>query len=57
MVERRNIRRSLNRGVAAERHDTGARAADVAEQKLQQRAGADDLNAIGVLRPRDRVGE
>ena len=31
--------------------------ADVAEQELDDRRGADDLDADGVLRPADRVGE
>ena len=57
VVERRNVGRALDRGVAAQRHDAAARPADVAEQKLQQRAGADDLDAVGVLRPGDGVGE
>src|SRR5205807_2357409 len=46
-----------DRGVAAERHDAAARTAEVAEQELQQRAAADDLYAVGVLGPGDRVGE
>src|SRR5436309_1894185 len=57
VVERRNIRGTLNRSVAAKRHNAGTRPADVAQQKLQQRAGADDLDAVGVLRPGDGVGE
>ena len=57
VVKRGNVRGALNRGVAAQRHDAGAGPADVAEQQLQQRAGADDLDAVGVLRPGDRIGE
>src|SRR5262245_17703384 len=57
MIERRNISRALYRGVAAERHNAGPGTANVAEQKLQQSTGADDLDAVGVLRPGDRVGK
>jgi hypothetical protein len=43
--------------VAAERHDPAARAADVAEQRLQDRRRADHLGTDGVMRPSDRVAE
>jgi len=43
--------------VAAQGHDPGARASDVAEQQLEQRGAADDLRAVRVLRPGHRVGE
>ena len=57
VVERRDVGRALDRRVAAHRHDAAARAADVAEQQLEDRAGADHLHAGGVLRPADRVDE
>jgi hypothetical protein len=34
----------------------GAGASDVAQQQLQQRRAADDLHAVGVLRPGHGVG-
>ena len=43
--------------MAAQREHAAARAADVAEQQLEDRAGADHLHAGGVLRPADRVEE
>ena len=55
VVERRDVGRALDRRVAAQRQDAAARPADVAEQELQDRAGADHLHAGGVLRPADRV--
>ena len=43
--------------MAAERHDPAARAAHVPEQELDDRRGADHLDADRVLRPADRVDE
>ena len=57
VVERRDVGRSLNRGVAAQREDAAARPADVAEQQLQDRGGADDLHADRMLRPADGVAD
>jgi hypothetical protein len=57
VIERRDVCRALDGGVTSERHDSRARPADVAEQKLQQRAGADYLDAVGMLRPGNGVGE
>ena len=51
VVQRRDVGRALDRGVAAQRQDPAARPADVAEQQLQDRRGANDLHAFGVLRP------
>src|ERR1700676_1489832 len=51
IVERRNISRTLDRGVTAQREDAATRPADVAEQQLQNRRSANDLNAFGMLRP------
>ena len=39
----------------AQRQDTAARPADVAEQKLQDRGCANDLNAFRMLRPPERI--
>ena len=57
VVERRNVRRALDGGVAAQRHDARARTADVPQKQLKQRAGADYLDSVGVLRPGNGVGE
>ena len=43
--------------MAAQRHDAAARSADVAQQELQYRCGADELGAQGVLRPPDGIRE
>jgi hypothetical protein len=43
--------------VPAHRHDPAARPADVAEQQLQDRRGADHLHAARVLGPAQRVDE
>ena len=57
VVERRDVGRSLNRGVAAQRENAAAGPADVAEQQLQDRGGADDLHAGRVLRQADGVAD
>ena len=43
--------------MAAQRHDAAAGPADVAEQQLDDRGGADVLDADRVLGPADRVAE
>ena len=43
--------------MAAERHDARAGPADIPQEKLKQRAGADYLDTVGVLRPGNRIGE
>ena len=55
VVERRDVRRALDVRVAAQREDAAAGAPDVAEQQLDDRRGADVLDAGRVLRPADRV--
>ena len=57
VVERRDVGRALDRRVPAEGEDAAAGPADVAEQHLDDRRRADVLDADGVLRPADRVGE
>ena len=57
VVERRDVGRSLNRRMAAQREDAAAGTADVAEQQLKDRGGANDLNAGRVLRPADGVAD
>ena len=55
VVERRNVGRSLNRRMTAQREDAAAGTSDVAEEKLQDRCGANDLHAGRMLRPADRI--
>src|SRR5262249_17624312 len=55
VVQRSDVGRSLDGGVAAQRQDAAARPADVAQQQLQDRRGPDHLYAGRVLRPADRV--
>src|SRR5579864_1962547 len=43
--------------MAAQSHDAAARASDVAQQKLEDGCGADDLNAVGMLRPTDGIAD
>ena len=57
VVERRDVGRALDRRVAAQRDDAAAGPPDVAEQELDDRRGADQLDADRVLRPADRVDE
>src|ERR1700693_22643 len=57
IVERRNVGRTLNRSVTAQCENPAARTADVAEQKLQDGRGANDLNALGMLRPTERIAD
>src|SRR5918999_6033094 len=57
VVEGGYVRRALDGRVPAQRHDAAARTADVPQEELEQRAAADHLHAVGVLRPRDRVRE
>ncbi len=57
VVQRRDVGRALDRRVPAQREDAAARPADVAEQELDDRRGADDLRAGRVLREADRVHE
>ena len=55
--QRRDVGRALDRRVAAQGEDAAAGAADVAEEGLEDRRGADVLHPHRVLRPSDRVGE
>ena len=55
--ERGDVGRSLNRCVPAKGEDPAARPPDVAEEQLQDRGGADDLHACGMLRPADGVAD
>ena len=57
VVEGRDVRRALDGGVPAQRHDPAARPPDVPEQELDDRRGPDVLHPVGVLGPADRVGE
>ena len=55
--QRGDVARPLDAGVPTQRHHPAARAADVAQQQLQNAGGADVLRAGAVLGPPDRVGE
>ena len=55
--QRRDVSGPLDRRVPAQRQDAPARPADVAQQQLQDRRGADVLHPHGVLRPADAVDE
>src|SRR5207302_5885198 len=57
VVERRDIGAALDAGVTAQREDAAAGPADVAQQLLEDRRGANDLNADRVLRPGHCVRE
>src|SRR5215471_18954808 len=57
VIECRNVRRALDRGMAAQRHDTRTRPADISQQQLQQRAGTDYLDAVRVLRPGNGISK
>ncbi len=55
--QRRDVGRALDAGVPAQRQHAAARPAQVAEQQLDDRAGADVLDADAVLGPADGVDE
>ena len=60
VVERRDVGRALDGRVAAQREDAAARAADVAEQQLDDRRGADvsaRRRCAASSRPRSRSAE
>ena len=57
VVERGDVGRALDGGVAAQGQDAAAGPADVAQQELQDRGRADHLHAGRVLRPADRVAD
>src|SRR5208282_707829 len=50
-----HVRGALNVGVTAKRVDASAGAANVTQQELQHRRGANNLRAEAVLRPPHRV--
>src|SRR6202040_151212 len=55
VVERRDIRGALNRSMAAQRENPAAWTADIAEEQLQDGCRANDLHAVGMLRPANGV--
>src|SRR4029453_6186307 len=57
VVERRNIGGALDRSMTAQRQNPAARPADVSKQQLQNRSRANDLHALGMLRPADCVAK
>src|ERR1700733_4835196 len=50
-----NVRGTLNRRVAAQRHNASARPAHISQQELQNRRATNSLNAGGVLGPSDGI--
>src|SRR3954465_11383026 len=52
-----DVRGALDAGMAAQGHDSAARASDVSEQKLQDSGRPDELRSKGGLGPTDGVGE
>src|SRR5438067_13757274 len=57
IVERGYIRRPLNACVTAQGHNTPTRATYVAQEKLYDCSCTDDLRALRLLGPTDRVTE
>ena len=57
IVEGRNVRRALNRGMTAERHDPSARSSHVSQQRLDDRGRTYVLDAGRVLCPSHCVAE
>src|SRR5258708_29639292 len=57
VVQSRDIRRSLNRGMTAQRENSSARTSNVPQKQLQNRGRTDDLHAFRMLRPTDRVAD
>ena len=57
VVKSREVCRSLDRSVSTESDDSASGPADVPEQELDDRGGADVLDADRVLRPADRVDD
>src|SRR4029453_786718 len=57
VVERWNISGALDRSMTAQRQNPAARPANVSKQQLQNRSRANDLHALGMLRPADCVAK
>ena len=57
VVKGRDIGRTLDGSMATQGHDAATGAAHVAQEKLQDTRGADDLHALGLVGPADRVAE
>ena len=57
VVQRGDVRRTLDGGVAAEREDPPSRSADVPQEELEDAGRADVLHAHRVVRPADRVAD
>src|SRR5438876_10885833 len=51
IVKRRNVSGALDRSVTAQRENSTAGPANVAEKKLQDRSRTNDLHSLGMLRP------
>ncbi len=57
VVQRRDVRRALDGGMAAQREDAAAGPPNVAQQRLENGSGADVLHADSVLGPAEGVAE
>ena len=57
VIKGRDVRGTLDGSVTAQGEDATAGTAHVAEQQLEDGGGADDLHALGLVRPADRVAE
>src|SRR5439155_6571286 len=55
VVKRWNVSGTLDRRMAAQRENSTAGPANVAEKKLQDRSRTNDLHSLGMLRPTHRV--
>src|SRR5437588_12973373 len=55
IVQRRHIGRTLNGGMPAQGHNASARTPNIAEQQLDDGGGADNLHALRLLGPANRV--
>ena len=55
--QRRDIGRSLNRGVTAQRHNARSRTAHITGQQLQNSCGTDELRTQGVLGKAQRISK
>ena len=57
VVQRRDVGAALDARMSPQRHDAAAGPPHVAEQRLHDRGGADDLHAHRGMRPADRVAD
>src|SRR6185437_7834248 len=56
-IQRWNVGRALNGGMPTQGHNAATRPSHIAEEQLQNRAGANNLGTYCMVRPTDRVTE